>query len=435
MGRGIARLAIGCSLGVGAWLGSPLPSDALILQTTNAGDVATFSAGMNVEHFEPGLDAAALGSYDPNQPIDPSTLFSSRDGTTSPTFHSGGASPGDPVGNPGQPICIVSPSAGISGDLVSSPNVAAPIDLGSQLPWNFGFMEVIFFPGNVERLGFWITHGSVRLDLRDRQGNNLTTGEVTVTGNEGEFIGISRGASDIAVAALTLSGGGDAFTIDDFVYADSVPEPAGAVLLAVGALALGGARAARGRRAGGPGPGAAGLPAVPSWESTLAGGASKMTRMKPLAALLVLAAGVALAIPGRAQGEKLTDIEGIGPSYAAKLEAAGVATPEQLLEVAGPRTGRRHLAEKTGISGEQLLRFVNRADLSRVQGVGTQYSDLLEAAGVDTTRELARRNPDKLLEALTKANAEKKRVRQLPTRAQVARWIEAAKALPPAVEY
>ena len=151
--------------------------------------------------------------------------------------------------------------------------------------------------------------------------------------------------------------------------------------------------------------------------------------------ILLLAAGIAFASPSRAQVAKLTDIEGIGPSYAAKLEAAGVATPKQLLEVAGSRTGRQHLSEKTGIAGEQLLRFVNRADLTRVKGVGTQYSDLLEAAGVDTTRELARRNADKLLEQLTKVNAEKKLVRQLPTRTQVESWIAAAKTLPPAVEY
>jgi hypothetical protein len=248
MGRGIARFALGCCVGVGAWLGSALSAQAVIIKTTNAGDVAAFSAGMNVEHFEPGLNGAALGSYDPNQAVAPDTHFSSRDSATSPTFHSGGASPGDPVGNPGTPICIVSPSAGISADLVSSPNVAAPCDLATELPWNFGFMEVIFFPGNVERVGFWVTHGTVDLNLRDRQGSNLTTGDVTVTGTAGEFIGISRGDSDIAVAAITLSGGGDAFTLDDFVYAESAPEPSGPVLVAAGALALAVVRGARGLR-------------------------------------------------------------------------------------------------------------------------------------------------------------------------------------------
>jgi predicted flap endonuclease-1-like 5' DNA nuclease len=153
------------------------------------------------------------------------------------------------------------------------------------------------------------------------------------------------------------------------------------------------------------------------------------------ASLLVLAASVALAPPGRAQVGKLTDIEGIGSGYAARLEAAGVTTPKQLLEAAGSRAGRKQLAEKAGISGETLLRFVNRADLTRVKGVGTQYSDLLEAAGVDTTRELARRNPEHLLEQLTKVNTEKKLVRQLPTQAQVEGWVASAKSLPPAVEY
>lgn len=153
------------------------------------------------------------------------------------------------------------------------------------------------------------------------------------------------------------------------------------------------------------------------------------------ASLLVLVAGIALASAAAAELAKLTDIEGVGPAYAAKLEAAGVSTPKQLLEAGGTRRGRQHLAEKTGIGSDQLLRFVNRADLSRVKGVGTQYSELLEAAGVDTTKELARRNADNLLAALGKANEEKKLVRQLPTKKQVEGWIASAKTLPPAVEY
>jgi hypothetical protein len=233
-----ARLAGGCLLGLGALLAPPRPALATILQTTNAGEVATFSQGMNVENFDDGLSGEPLSSYATGQSVDAESQFSSRDSATEPTFHSGGASPGDPVGNPGTPIGIIDPSGAIAGDVESGPNVAAPLFIGSSEPWNNGFMEVIFFPGNVERVGFWITHGSVRLDLRDRTGNNLTTGDVTVTGDEGEFIGISRGTSDIAVVALIVQGGGDAFTIDDFTYADSVPEPAQALLLLVGALAL-----------------------------------------------------------------------------------------------------------------------------------------------------------------------------------------------------
>ena len=246
MDRSVALLArVGLYL-LGALLAWALPAHATILQTTNQGQVDTFSAGMNVEDFE-GLPGTALTSYASGQLIDIASRFSSQDSATEPTFHSGGASPGDPVGNPGTPIGIIEPSGGIAGDVKSGDNVAAPLFINSDEPWNNAFMEVIFFPGNVERVGFWITHGSVRLDLRDRQGSLLTTGDVSVTGNEGEFIGISReGASDISVVALIVQGG-DAFTIDDFVYADSVPEPAESVLLAAGALALMALRAARPR--------------------------------------------------------------------------------------------------------------------------------------------------------------------------------------------
>jgi len=241
-----ARLAGSCLCGLGALLVGAFPARALILQTTNPGEVASFASGMNVEDFD-DLDGTALDGYAPGQLIDETSRFSSRDSATEPTFHSGGASPNDPVGNPGSPIGIVAPSGAIAGDVESGANVAAPLVIFSDEPWDNGFMEVIFFPGNVERVGFWITHGSVRLDLRDRQGSILVTGDVTVTGTKGDFIGISRGTSDIAVVALIAAGGGDAFTIDDFVYADSVPEPAETVLLGVGAALLGVLRTARRR--------------------------------------------------------------------------------------------------------------------------------------------------------------------------------------------
>jgi len=221
---------------VGALCLGALPAQATILKTTNQTQVNDFSNGMNVEDFD-DLTGTALTSYDPGQTILEASRFSSRGSATNPTFHSGGASPNDPVGNPGTPVGVITPSGAIIGDVESGENVAAPLVIGSDEPWNNAFMEVIFFPGNVERVGFWVTHGSVQLTLRNRQGNDLT-GDATVTGDEGEFIGISRdGASDIAVVAL-FAQGGDAFTIDDFTYADSVPEPSQAILLGVGALAL-----------------------------------------------------------------------------------------------------------------------------------------------------------------------------------------------------
>lgn len=131
----------------------------------------------------------------------------------------------------------------------------------------------------------------------------------------------------------------------------------------------------------------------------------------------------------------ITDIEGIGEVYAVKLRTAGVRTTEALLERGGTPKGRKGLAEMTGFSEQTILEWVNRADLFRVRGIGSQYSDLLEAAGVDTVRELAVRKAESLLENLTKANAEKNKVNKLPTLSQVKSWIQIAKILPKGVKY
>jgi len=132
---------------------------------------------------------------------------------------------------------------------------------------------------------------------------------------------------------------------------------------------------------------------------------------------------------------KIVDIEGIGPAYAAKLQAAGIATTEALLKAGATPKSRKELAEKSGISGDLILEWVNHSDLYRIKGVGSEYSDLLEEAGVDTVVELAHRNAQNLLEKMTEANAQKNLVRRLPTQGMVAKWIEQAKALPRAVEY
>ncbi|MBL8051187.1 MAG: DUF4332 domain-containing protein, partial [Anaerolineales bacterium] len=103
----------------------------------------------------------------------------------------------------------------------------------------------------------------------------------------------------------------------------------------------------------------------------------------------------------------LKEIEGIGRVYAAKLNKAGVRGTNGLLKMGGTRKGRQELAKATGFNAKTILEWVNRADLFRVKGIGTQYSDLLEAAGVDTVMELAKRNPEGLLEAFAKANSGK----------------------------
>ena len=132
---------------------------------------------------------------------------------------------------------------------------------------------------------------------------------------------------------------------------------------------------------------------------------------------------------------KLTAIEGIGDVYAGKLKAAGVNTLEDFLQKGAAPKDRKALADATGISGDLILKWVNRADLFRVKGIGEEYSDLLEAAGVDTVVELSQRSGANLCAKLAEVNGAKHVVRQLPTQAVVDGWIEAAKALPRVVTY
>ncbi len=128
-------------------------------------------------------------------------------------------------------------------------------------------------------------------------------------------------------------------------------------------------------------------------------------------------------------------IEGVGDVYGQKLKAAGLATTEALLKAGASPSGRQEIAEKTGISDVLILEWVNRADLFRIKGVGEEYSDLLEASGVDTVPELAQRNPENLYAKLGEVNEEKKLVRRLPAQTQVSDWVEQAKVLPRVMTY
>jgi len=132
---------------------------------------------------------------------------------------------------------------------------------------------------------------------------------------------------------------------------------------------------------------------------------------------------------------KIEDVEGIGPAYAAKLQAAGIVRTEILLEKGATPQGRKAIEEQTGISHSLILEWVNHVDLYRIKGVASEYSDLLEEAGVDTVVELSRRAAENLYQKMLEVNAEKKLVRRPPTKAQVADWIEQAKKLPRVVNY
>ena len=131
---------------------------------------------------------------------------------------------------------------------------------------------------------------------------------------------------------------------------------------------------------------------------------------------------------------KLTIIEGIGEKLAEKLKGAGVGSVEKLLEAGTTRAGRKKLAAASGIEEKRILRFVNYADLMRIKGIGGEYAELLEAAGVDTVAELARRNAANLHQKIEAANAEKKLVRQVAPASKVQDWVEQAKALPRVVK-
>jgi predicted flap endonuclease-1-like 5' DNA nuclease len=130
----------------------------------------------------------------------------------------------------------------------------------------------------------------------------------------------------------------------------------------------------------------------------------------------------------------ISEIEGIGASIAEKLKAQGVSTTEALLKQGASPAGRHALAAATGVREALILEWVNHADLERVSGIGWEYADLLEAAGVDSVPELAQRNGVNLHARLAEINATKNLVRRLPTEEQVSRWVTEAKSLPRVVE-
>jgi len=132
---------------------------------------------------------------------------------------------------------------------------------------------------------------------------------------------------------------------------------------------------------------------------------------------------------------KIEDIEGIGKAYAEKLAAAKIATTADLLESCKTPQGRETVSQTTGVSAHQLLKWTNLADLMRVSGVGSEYSELLEAAGVDTIKELKNRRADNLAARMKEVNEAKKLTRVTPNEKTVQEWIDNAAKLPPMITY
>lgn len=133
--------------------------------------------------------------------------------------------------------------------------------------------------------------------------------------------------------------------------------------------------------------------------------------------------------------DKIEDLEGIGEKSGAALRQAGISTPAKLLEACATRGGRKTVAEKTGLDEARILRWTNLADLCRIKGVSTQYSELLEAAGIDTVKELAGRNAENLAAKMVEVNQSRNLVRQTPAAKSVADWVEQAKTLPGVITY
>lgn len=131
----------------------------------------------------------------------------------------------------------------------------------------------------------------------------------------------------------------------------------------------------------------------------------------------------------------LVKIEGIGEHYADKLAQVRIGTTQALLKQCATRQGRKNVSKQSGVSPKMLLAFVNRADLFRVRGVGEEYSDLLEASGVDTVPELATRNADHLHSKMSEVNEKRKLVRRCPGVSQIESWIAEARKLERVVEY
>lgn len=136
-----------------------------------------------------------------------------------------------------------------------------------------------------------------------------------------------------------------------------------------------------------------------------------------------------------ASSYSISDIEGIGPKFAEKLKGIGIKTTGALLETAKAPKGRKQLASDSGIDESHILKWANMADLMRINGVAEEYSELLEAAGVDTVKELRNRNAANLAVKMAEVNAEKKLVRLVPSEKIVTKWVEQAKELKPTMTY
>lgn len=217
---------------------------AVIINTADAGTITTFQTGASIEKFD-DVNALTIISYG-SVSVPAGNQFSSRDinNPNVPSFNSGGATFNDPASNPGTLVGVFDPSDVIENDFSSPNNVIGPLQVGTDLSFGAGFIEVIF-QNPVDKVGFQVTHGSLTMFLKDVNNSNLATGDVQVSGTEGNFIGIQRGSADIGGITIVSANQNDSFTLDDFTFTlaseNSVPDggaTAGLLALGIGGLAL-----------------------------------------------------------------------------------------------------------------------------------------------------------------------------------------------------
>jgi hypothetical protein len=211
-------------------LGIVSSAHAIIINTNNAAAISAFQTGATIENFDSGLTGLSITSYAPvNVPA--GSQFSSRNinNPSVPFFHSGGGSFNNPPANLGTPVGVFNPEGGIAAEVSSQNNVIGPLEINTTTAFGAGaFMEVRFVTP-VSRFGFQVTHGSVNVFLGDT--NNLTpvTGDTSVSGTIGNFIGVDRGTADIGRISIFSTNPNDTFTLDDLTFASATTPPSSGV--------------------------------------------------------------------------------------------------------------------------------------------------------------------------------------------------------------
>ena len=220
-------------------LGIVSRAHATIINTNNAAAISAFQTGATIETFDSGLTGLVITSYVPvNVPA--GSQFSSRNinDPNVPFFHSGGGSFNNPPSNLGTPVGVFNPEGGIANEVSSQNNVIGPLEINTTNAFGGGaFMEVRFVTP-VSRFGFQLTHGSVNVFLGDT--NNLTpaTGDTSVSGTIGNFIGVDRGSGDIGRISIFSTNPNDTFTLDNLTFASATTPPTTSVPEGASALNL-----------------------------------------------------------------------------------------------------------------------------------------------------------------------------------------------------